>query len=100
MQQKKYYNTLGLKRLLEWMSANNITTYRLMKLVKGYSQNVYPWVKGLKRPYKAYATKIARITGGYVPVASWSISEELSDSCKNSKQNTNTTKGSDHGSNS
>lgn len=73
MQGKKIaYNTKGRKRLQDWLSGNNISMYRMAKIVDVNYATLWRWVAGDNRPTYESALTLQSATYGEVPIESWS----------------------------
>lgn len=66
---------LGKKLLTDWREANNITIYRLAKMMGTGYLSCWFWVKKDRIPTLKYAVIIEEITDGEVPCSAWE--EEL-----------------------
>ena len=97
MQEKKIkYDTKGRKLLQDWLSGQNISTYKLTKLVEGQYQNVRSWVIGERRPSYHYAGVLCDITEGHVPIESWSLLRQAAKGPKDTKHQPNRTNDDQH----
>ena len=84
---KVIYKTEGKKALQEWMKRHSLTITELVPLVKGRYQNVWAWLKGIRRPDLQSAVTIQRLTDGYVTCESWLVA--LSSNPSEKKKNGN-----------
>lgn len=68
---KELSNTLGRKRLKEWMSERNMTINDFILEAKLHYRIAWAWIYGASLPSLKMAVLIEDVTEGYVPVRSW-----------------------------